>query len=169
MSEEMEMTIEAPKINIPPWDDLDDGIREAVRTLWLAGWNPKDSGDGSKADFMECAVDYPMIACKEVGSDVEMYLKRGNTILDRMKCLDIVSPGMTVEISYGASGCLVIFADYSKHYKECSVEPNSKQLEFDFTHKGIALKDDFWDLVEKAGPEPTPMATLTPEPDWGED
>jgi hypothetical protein len=53
---------------------------------------------------MECAVDYPMIACKEEGSDVKMYLERGNMILERMKLLGIVNPGMTVEISYGASG-----------------------------------------------------------------
>ena len=128
-------------IETPPWDELDNGIREAVRTLWLAGWNPQDSGDGSKAEFMECAVDYPMIACKEEGSDVKMYLERGNMILERMKLLGIVNPGMTVEISYGASGCLVIFADYSKFHKECSVEPEPQQMtaptqmEFEFVYE----------------------------------
>lgn len=39
----------------PPWGELDAGIRETVRALWLAGFEPTDSGDGSKAD-MECAI-----------------------------------------------------------------------------------------------------------------
>jgi hypothetical protein len=33
---------------IPPWDDLDVGIRDTVRALWAAGFQPTDSGDGSK-------------------------------------------------------------------------------------------------------------------------
>lgn len=41
----------------PPWPELDDGIRETVRALWLAGFEPTDSGDGSKANTMECALD----------------------------------------------------------------------------------------------------------------
>lgn len=41
----------------PPWDDLDAGIRGTVRALWDAGFFPTDSGDGSKAFTMDCALD----------------------------------------------------------------------------------------------------------------
>lgn len=41
----------------PPWPDLDDGIRETVRALWDAGFEPTDSGDGSKAATMDCAIE----------------------------------------------------------------------------------------------------------------
>lgn len=41
----------------PPWYELDDGIRETVRALWKAGFMPTDSGDGSKAGTMECALE----------------------------------------------------------------------------------------------------------------
>ena len=45
----------------PPWDDLDPGIVEAVRFLWEAGFQPTDSGDGSKAGSIECATPYPHV------------------------------------------------------------------------------------------------------------
>jgi hypothetical protein len=47
--------------SIPPWDELDDGIRETVRALWQANFSPVDSGDGSKVGKMECALDMPHV------------------------------------------------------------------------------------------------------------
>lgn len=48
----------------PPWDDLDDGIRETVRWLWSIGFQTTDSGDGrrqgAKADMPE-AIDVPHV------------------------------------------------------------------------------------------------------------
>jgi hypothetical protein len=44
----------------PPWDELDDGIRPTVRSLWEQGFNPTDSGDGLKKG-MECALPYPHV------------------------------------------------------------------------------------------------------------
>lgn len=41
----------------PPWADLDPGIRATVRALWDAGYEPTDSGDGSKAGTMGCAIE----------------------------------------------------------------------------------------------------------------
>lgn len=41
---------------------LDDGIRATVQGLREAGFNTTDSGDGSKAGFMEGAMDRPMVA-----------------------------------------------------------------------------------------------------------
>jgi hypothetical protein len=43
------------------YDDLDPGIRRVVRLLNQHGFVTSDSGDGSKAGVMECAVDYPMV------------------------------------------------------------------------------------------------------------
>lgn len=45
----------------PPWEELDDGIRETVRELWDAGFDPCDSGDGSKAGKMEGALAVPHV------------------------------------------------------------------------------------------------------------
>lgn len=44
------------------YDQLDPGIRNTVRRLHGWGFATCDSGDGSKADTMECAVSEPMIA-----------------------------------------------------------------------------------------------------------
>jgi len=54
--------------NITRWKEglnlnmIDPGVRELVRLLRAAGFNTCDSGDGSKAKDMECAVPYPMVA-----------------------------------------------------------------------------------------------------------
>ncbi|HEU4727721.1 MAG TPA: hypothetical protein VFT22_07525 [Kofleriaceae bacterium] len=48
----------------PPWDELDDGIRETVRWLWSLGFQTTDSGDGrrqgAKAEMAE-ALDVPHV------------------------------------------------------------------------------------------------------------
>lgn len=44
------------------YDSLDEGIRETVRMLRGHGFKTCDSGDGSKAATMSCAVDFPMVA-----------------------------------------------------------------------------------------------------------
>jgi hypothetical protein len=44
------------------YDSLDEGIRETVRMLRGHGFKTCDSGDGSKAAIMSCAVDFPMVA-----------------------------------------------------------------------------------------------------------
>lgn len=50
--------------NEPPWEELDDGIRETVRLLWSNGFSTSDSGDGRlqgwKAD-MEGTIDVPHV------------------------------------------------------------------------------------------------------------
>lgn len=45
-----------------PYDDLDPGIRETVRWLADLGFRPTDSGDGSKAGWMEGAMEWPHVA-----------------------------------------------------------------------------------------------------------
>lgn len=48
----------------PPWDELDDDIREVVRWLWRAGFEPTDSGDGKRAGRnadMERCLDVPHV------------------------------------------------------------------------------------------------------------
>ena len=46
----------------PPFEDLDNGIRDLVEALWLAGFVTTDSGDGSKFGVMECAMDFEHVA-----------------------------------------------------------------------------------------------------------
>jgi len=45
----------------PPWDELDEGIKKAVRFIWDNGYQPTDSGDGSKIDYMEGALPFPHV------------------------------------------------------------------------------------------------------------
>lgn len=45
----------------PPWADLDPGILGTVRLLWDAGFVTTDSGDGSKAGQMGCAIAVPHV------------------------------------------------------------------------------------------------------------
>ena len=49
---------------------LDAGIRDLVIELNALGYETTDSGDGTKADTMECAVDFPMVAIKSTREDV---------------------------------------------------------------------------------------------------
>lgn len=44
------------------YETLDAGIRGAVRRLHELNFQTSDSGDGTKAGTMECALDVPMIA-----------------------------------------------------------------------------------------------------------
>jgi hypothetical protein len=45
-------------------DELDPGIRDLVVYLRARGWNTIDSGDGSKAGTMECALPYRHVAAR---------------------------------------------------------------------------------------------------------
>jgi hypothetical protein len=49
---------ELPEIDFA---SLDDGIRETVRFLRQHGFDTCDSGDGSKASWMEGALDFPHV------------------------------------------------------------------------------------------------------------
>lgn len=46
------------------YNKLDAGIRETVRLLRGRGFSTTDSGDGTKAEAMDCAVGFPMIAMR---------------------------------------------------------------------------------------------------------
>lgn len=54
----------------PPWDDLDPGIRDTVRWCWDNGFEPTDSGDGSKAAWMEGALDVPHVFMQCIPDDL---------------------------------------------------------------------------------------------------
>ena len=54
------------------YEQVDPGIRDVVRTLRDAGFDTTDSGDGSKAATMSCAVPWPMVAA--VVDDVDTLL-----------------------------------------------------------------------------------------------
>lgn len=44
------------------YSGVDEGVRQTVKMLREYGFNTTDSGDGSKSESMDCAVDFPMIA-----------------------------------------------------------------------------------------------------------
>lgn len=48
----------------PPWNQLDAGIVKAVRLLWEAGYTTTDSGDGSKFEYMDGALEYPHVVVR---------------------------------------------------------------------------------------------------------
>jgi hypothetical protein len=49
---------------------LDDGIRGLVLELNALGYRTTDSGDGTKAATMECAVDFPMVVVQSARAEV---------------------------------------------------------------------------------------------------
>lgn len=54
----------------PGYDELDPGIRDLVRFLRERhGFNTTDSGDGSKAATMDCAMPFPHVVIKIDGDD----------------------------------------------------------------------------------------------------
>lgn len=46
------------------YDELDPGIRETVRWMRELGFETIDSGDGSKAGWMEGALDFPHVVAR---------------------------------------------------------------------------------------------------------
>jgi len=74
-----------PEREVPPWDELDPGIRGTVRWLYEHGFSPTDSGDG-KAKFGEeghpcgCALHKPHVfmVC---GPDIMLEVDRLNDLL----------------------------------------------------------------------------------------
>ena len=59
-------------------DSLDKGIRRTDEWLQLRGFVTTDSGDGSKAETMECAMDIPNVA---IAIDHPAYLCRAANLL----------------------------------------------------------------------------------------
>lgn len=79
---------------------LDEGIRAMVIDLDARGFQTTDSGDGTKAEVMDCAVDFPMVAvlsCRE-------------TMCQDVDSLAQIYPDWTVEGSYAAGISIVILS-----------------------------------------------------------
>lgn len=96
----------------PPWLDLDDGIRETVRALWLAGFEPTDSGDGRKRD-MDCSLDVPAVFMRVDASRLISEAERLNALVTSWGVpAETDAHGATVQASYAPAegiGVLMLF------------------------------------------------------------
>ena len=72
------------------YTQIDEGIRDVVRSLREAGFDTCDSGDGTKDD-MGCALDYPNVSAIV---DVDTLVEEG----DRM--LEVLGDDWIVQASY---------------------------------------------------------------------
>lgn len=67
--------------NIVDYNELDPGIRETVLFLRERGFNTTDSGDGSKAETMECAEAEPNVYMVCEAGDLILQANRLKTVL----------------------------------------------------------------------------------------
>lgn len=85
------------------YSQLDEGIREVVRALRDAGFDTCDSGDGSKADEMGCALHCPNVSAI---CDIETLVEEG----DRM--LEVLGEGWIVQASYSPNDGYAVLHAY---------------------------------------------------------
>ena len=85
------------------YDELDPGIRNLVRTLRCTGFNTTDSGDGSKAKDMECALPFPMVTITTTRDSMCDEADRLAVLMDAEE-----DEGWVIEASYSPDGPAVI-------------------------------------------------------------
>lgn len=93
------------------YDQLDAGIRDVVRRLHAQGFETTDSGDGTKAADMSCAVPWPMVACVvDARPPVRM-------LTERERLARVLGPEWVVTLSYDGQGPAILSADHeaSRH------------------------------------------------------
>lgn len=78
----------------PVISELDEGIREIVAILYLDGFNPVDSGDGSKSGSMEGALEFRHVFMVVDPEDLLREADRLNQLALRL------GPPWTVEATY---------------------------------------------------------------------
>lgn len=81
-------------------EELDEGVRDLVVWLDVLGFVTSDSGDGSKADVMDCAVPFPMISIRVEKGDNPMVKVEYLSALLRSRGVDFSREGVKVELSY---------------------------------------------------------------------
>lgn len=79
------------------YDELDPGIRDVVRAINEWGWVTCDSGDGSKAGTMECALDHPHVFCESQWGPLGI-INEAHSLAARL--LGRFGPGWYVETNY---------------------------------------------------------------------
>lgn len=79
------------------YDELDPGIRDVVRAINEWGWKTCDSGDGSKAGTMECALDHPHVFCEARDGGIELD-REAHTLAELL--IERFGPGWYVETNY---------------------------------------------------------------------
>lgn len=85
------------------YEQLDPGIRNVVRFLRENGFETTDSGDGSKAEAMDCALDVPNVFCvvpKEVAFDEADRLQRLICEKLQVDAGALIAGGIAVELTY---------------------------------------------------------------------
>lgn len=80
------------------YDALDPGIRDVVRAISEWGWKTCDSGDGSKAGTMECALDHPHVFCESKDKHGFALNLEAHTLAELL--VGRFGPGWYVEASY---------------------------------------------------------------------
>lgn len=76
------------------YEEMDAGIRDTVRLLRNNGFDTTDSGDGSKAGHMGCAIEFPHVFCAM--QRFEDFVSQAD------KAQGLLGDDWTVEASYSA-------------------------------------------------------------------
>lgn len=101
----------------PTWDELDDGIRETVRFLWDAGFNPVDSGDGrrlgAKQD-MDGALDVPHVFMRCHGDALVDESRRLWRLAMNAGVIEANENGPLVEATYSPDDGVAIIVLYGR-------------------------------------------------------
>lgn len=67
---------------VPPYDEIDAGVRDVVQLVYEAGFEPCDSGDGSKVGTMGCALPFKHVFCVVDPADMLAEAGRLQVLLD---------------------------------------------------------------------------------------
>lgn len=87
-------------MNRPNYAELDEGIRDVVRMLNDHGIETCDSGDGSKAGEMECAIEIPHVFAQAEKRGLDGLIEAFG-LCHRMR--DLLGDGWDVQIAYRPS------------------------------------------------------------------
>lgn len=144
------------------YDELDPGIRDVVRAINEWGWKTTDSGDGSKAGEMECALPYPHVVAETSHKGIAESAEGLAACLNRR-----FGPGWHVEATYSTKDekALLVAIKDAAHEDAADVSAIDKAAEEPHAHSDVAAvrrrSDDRADVaaIEEAMQDPRPSVT----------